>query len=120
MLSMAKGACAFGLPGSFRSAGLREAGPSKSASRSPLKLRARHLHPSEAPAQGGKGVSVGAPYPWELAADLGAAPVQPTLVDFLLRVDLDRNEIPMSQNGDPLLTLESQQPIGSVDVGAHD
>ena len=82
-----------------------------------LQVGASHLHPGEASTQGGHGMPIRAPHPREFATNLGDAPVQPAFVDFLIRIDLDRSEVPIPQHGKSLLAFESQQSIRPVDVG---
>ena len=47
------------------------------------------------------------------------APVKPAFIEFHIRIDFDRSEVPISQHGDPLPALEYEQTMGPVDVCAH-
>ena len=59
------------------------------------------------------------PHLRELSANLRETPVQPTIVNLQIRIDLDRGEIPIPQYGKSLLTFETQQSIRAVDVSAY-
>ena len=120
MLSMARAEWEFGLPGASRTAGSRESRPSSNARRRPprsgrvifTQVKRRPNAPKECPSEHHTRES--------LRRISGAAPVKPAFVDILVRIDLDRGEVRMSQHGNALLTFVLQQSIRPVDVGAHD